>query len=177
MIKLILIKLLSLLVVAGVCSSCGITGGSDAAQETRKIGVYDSRSIAAAYADSPMHQAEIAKELKRYEGTEEFDDEAHGSMQAALDRSYTKEPVDDLLKKIGNKLPGIKKKADVSILVSKWDAQGLKKYQGLKQVDVTMALVDAFDPTPSQRRQAVGVQNWAPPEKGAIASKCLLVQE
>ena len=150
MIKLILMKLLPVLVVAGACSSCGITGGASGGGDnnpaSRKVGIYDSRSIAAAYADSPMHQVDMAKELKRYEGTEGFDDEAHGTMQAALDRSYTKEPVGDLLKKIESKLPGIKKKAGVSILVSKWDAQGLKKYGALEQVDVTMALVDAFDP-------------------------------
>lgn len=131
-------------------------------QAPQKIGVYDSRSIAAAYADSPLHRVEMAEELKKYEGTEGYDDEAHGSMQAALDRSYTKEPVGDLLKKIEGKLPQIKKTAGVSALISKWDAEGLKKYKGVEQVDVTMPLVDAFNPTPSQRKHAVGVQNWAP---------------
>ena len=112
----------------------------------------------------------MAEALKKFEGADDpdsmmdLDDEAHGEMQAALDRSYTKEPVDDLLKKIEGKLPKIMEEAGLSALVSKWDAQGLQKNEGVERVDVTMALVDAFDPTPSQREHAVGIQQWKPPE-------------
>lgn len=162
--RLILLKLLSVLAVVMMCSSCGAPGRGGAGVAPRTVGVYDSRSIAAAYVESPLHEVELDKLRKKFEGSEELDDELHGEVQAASDRSYTKDPVDDLLKKIEGKLPKIKKEAGVSVLVSKWDVAGLKKHEGAEPIDVTMALVDAFDPTPSQREHAVGIQDWAPPE-------------
>lgn len=80
--------------------------------------------------------------------------------QEAHDRAFGTAPLDDLLELIAAKLPGIQETA----MVSKWDSEGLKKYEGMEQVDVTMALVDAFEPTERQRGYAVEIQAKKPVE-------------
>jgi hypothetical protein len=48
------------------------------------------------------------------------------------------------------------------MLVSKWDEETLAQYPSAELVDVTMRLVDAFQPTERQRQHAIGIQTQEP---------------
>lgn len=56
----------------------------------------------------------------------------------------------------------MKESTDLKAIVSKWDEEGLKKYEGAERVDVTMGLVDLLKPTDGQRKRAVEIQDHAP---------------
>ena len=47
-------------------------------------------------------------------------------------------------------------------IVSKWDKESLAKYKSAEQVDITMALVDAFHPTEGQLKTAIDIQKKTP---------------
>jgi len=59
-------------------------------------------------------------------------------------------------------LPEIKKQANAGLFVSKWDAKTLEKHKSAKHVDVTMRLVEAFNPTEKQKTSAIGIQGHDP---------------
>jgi hypothetical protein len=48
------------------------------------------------------------------------------------------------------------------MLVSKWDQETLAKYPSAELVDVTMMLVDAFQPNERQRQSAIEIQKHEP---------------
>ncbi len=138
---------------------------------TERIGVYDSRAIAVAYAGSPVFQKEMqsvmtehkkAKQAGDQEKAAKIDAEMRARQKKAHLQGFSTAPVDDLLATIKNALPEIQKTAGVSALVSRWDEAGLKKYSGAEQVDVTMKLVDAFQPNERQRKYALEIQKQKP---------------
>ena len=59
-------------------------------------------------------------------------------------------------------MPEIAKAAGVYPIVSKWDKAALAKYPSAELVDVTMAMVNAFNPTERQRQSAVAIQKHDP---------------
>ena len=77
-------------------------------------------------------------------------------------QGFSTAPVDNILEQIKDRLPDIAEKSGVTVLVSKWDKEALAKHPSAEQVDVTMALVDAFSPGPRQRRSASEIQQHAP---------------
>lgn len=136
-----------------------------------RIGTYDSRAIAVAYAGSPLHEASLqpmqtayreakargdAAEMKRLE------QEGQALQAKAHLQAFSAAPVDEILAQIATVLTTIQTDADVSALVSKWDAAALAAYPDCEQVDVTMALVDALQPTERQRKFALDIQKKAP---------------
>ncbi len=48
------------------------------------------------------------------------------------------------------------------MLVSKWDKETLAKHPSAELIDVTMHLVDAFNPNERQRKSAVEIQKHQP---------------
>lgn len=77
-------------------------------------------------------------------------------------QGFSTAPVDNILDHIKDRLSAIKEKAGVTALVSKWDKAGLAKYKDAELVDVTMALVDAFNPSDRQRKSASEIQKNDP---------------
>ena len=77
-------------------------------------------------------------------------------------QGFSTAPVDDILKHIKDKMPEIAKSAGVGPIVSKWDKETLAKYKSAEQVDITMALVDAFHPTEGQLKAAIDIQKKTP---------------
>ena len=90
--------------------------------------------------------------------------EAEGATRQKLmhKQGFSTAPVDNILEQIKDRLPAIKEKAGVNALVSKWDKAGLAKYKDAELVDVTMALVDAFNPSDRQHKSAIGIQKYDP---------------
>jgi hypothetical protein len=136
-----------------------------------RIGVYDSRSIAVAWAGTKSHndlmkafqtewqQAKAAGDQKR---VEEMEAEAEAQQRLLHLQAFSTAPVDDILAHIEDSLAEIKKEAGVTLLVSKWDTETLAQYPSAEQVDVTTMLVDALHPNERQRQIAITIQEREP---------------
>lgn len=136
-----------------------------------RIGIYDSRAIAVAYAGSAgqvKKMKELSARMKKAKETGDTNEvsrlDAEGrAWQAALERQgFGTAPVDDLLAEIAGELPAIRKAADVSRLISKWDKAELNRHPHAERIDVTSQLVDAFQPNAIQRQRALEIQKTKP---------------
>ena len=162
--------LAALAAVAGLTSSSLAQGQVSTGQE--RIGVYDSRAIAIAFAGSPMFGKELRQLKADHEKAKEAGDletaaklEAQGkARQVALEKQgFGAASVDDILVRITNVLPEIQRTAGVTAIISKWDATKLKKHPGAETVDVTLKLVDAFQPERLGRtKDAIAIQQSKP---------------
>jgi len=137
----------------------------------QRIGVYDSRAVAVAYAGSTFQETRIKDLQARFERARRAGDaqetarlEAEGrAWQAALERQgFGTAPVDDILAHIASELPRIQQAFGVTNLVSKWNKAELDKHPKAERVDITMSLVDAFCPNETQRRRAIEIQKKQP---------------
>jgi hypothetical protein len=147
----------------------GACGKAESAVD--RIGVYDSRSIAVAWAGTESHsnllkslqaeynQAKAAGDQKR---VEEVEAEAEAQQRLLHLQAFSTAPVDDILAHIEDSLDEIKKEAGVTLLVSKWDTETLARYPSAEQIDVTMMLVDALQPNERQRQIAIDIQEHEP---------------
>ena len=136
-----------------------------------RIGVYDSRAIAIAYAGSPFQQQKMNTLKAAHQRAKDAGDSAETSrlaaeakaQQAVLHKQgFGTAPVDDLLAHIAADLPKIQTEAGVAQLVSKWNTAELEKHAKSERVDVTMKLVDAFQPNEKQRKYAIEIQSRDP---------------
>lgn len=170
-------KTLKTLVLMG-CATL-MVAGSTQAQEGRgapqpakvRVGTYDSRSVAVAYAGSDVHRKVLAARRAEYEKAKAMGDqtrvaelEAEGKAGQKLmhKQGFSTTPVDDILERVKDRLPVIQEKAGVVALVSKWDKTGLARYEDAELLDVTMALVDALRPNDRQRTCAIEIQKHEP---------------
>jgi hypothetical protein len=136
-----------------------------------RIGVYDSRAIAIAWAGSPSFtawmgalradhaKAKAAGDAKR---VKQLEAEGAARQQRLHLQGFSTAPVDEILAHIKDALPGIQQQAGVSALVSKWDKEGQAKYPAAEQHDVTLALLDALHPSDRQRQAAIEAQKHKP---------------
>ena len=141
-----------------------------------RVGVYDSRSVAIAYAGSPF-MARVMTDLKdRHRRAKESGDgaaaarlEAEGkALQRKLhSQGFGTAPVDDLLAYIADRLPALMAEVGVGAIVSVWDEAGLARHTGAGRVDVTDALVEAFAPDERARRSAREIRNKPPARRAA----------
>jgi len=136
-----------------------------------RIGVYDSRAVAVAYAGSTWQvkkMKELTAQLKKAREAGDTNQvsrlEAEGqAWQSDLKRQgFGTAPVEDLLAEIADDLPTILEAAGVTSIISKWNKTELDKHPHAVQVDVTMRLVDAFQPNETQRRRAIEIQKMKP---------------
>ena len=141
------------------------------AKARERIGVYDSRAIAIAYAGSTclkQEQQELTAKHKRAKATGDEKEasrlEAKGAAkQARLYRQgFSTEPVDDLLTYVAKVQPQIRDAAGLTTIVSKWSKPELNKHPKVERVDVTMQLVDAFAPDERARKNAIEIQKKDP---------------
>lgn len=140
------------------------------APETR-IGTYDSRAVAVAFAGSELF-ANWLNDLKTEYAQAKADGdtaraarlEAEGAeRQKRIHRqAFSTASVDDILKEIRDELPAIRAEAGVAALVSKWDTDTLRAWTNARHVDVTTALIDALAPTDRQRKYAIEIQKKDP---------------
>jgi len=145
--------------------------GEPAPIARERVGIYDSRSIAVAFAGSAAQEQELRELKAAHQKARTADDrkemarlEAEGKamQQKAHQQAFSTAPVDDLLAHITNALPDIQKAARVTALISKWDQAELKKHPGAETVDVTVPLIDAFHPNERQRKHALDIQKQKP---------------
>jgi hypothetical protein len=135
------------------------------------IGVYDSRSIAMAYAGTDMFTEKLQELRSKRDAAEAAGDkelaakldEEGAAMQHEMHlQGFSTAPVDEIIELIEDKLPAIMEKHAVSAIVCKWDETALADYPDANRINVTMDLVDALNPNERQRQFAEEVQAKRP---------------
>jgi len=118
-----------------------------------RIGVFDSRAVAIAYARTPatatrfeklredFMKAKAANDTTRMKQLEK---EGQWSQVRLHQRGFSTVGVGSMLETVADKLPDVARDAGVSLLVSKWELPYLGK--GIETVDVTLQLVKLFNP-------------------------------
>lgn len=147
-----MISSLMFLVLAAVgCVSCDLK--SD--EPKVRVGVYDSRAVAIAFAHSDWNEKRLELKMAEMEKAKAIGDtkknkeleEWGKAQQARLHRQgFGAAAVDDILEHIKDNLPQIAKDANVIALVSKWDKKMLKGYKSAELIDVTDLIAAQFNP-------------------------------
>jgi hypothetical protein len=141
------------LVAATLTVCAGPAAAEKAAKSAMKIGVYDSRGIAIAYARSPEFGEGVARLRADYEQAKAKGDSAQvkklgqeGSwMQVRLhQRGFSTAGAGDLLAKVAGGLPGIARESGVVLIVSKWEMPW--QDASVEIVDVTLPIARLFKP-------------------------------
>ncbi len=132
------------------------TSGKDAEQTEKslvRIGIFDSRAIAVAYAHSEYNENVMQDLMKKKKKAEKKGDaervaeiEKQGErLQDKMHRqTFGKSNVDDLLEPIMKRLDEVAKKANLDIIADDTIFTG----PGVETVDVTKEIVALFDPSP-----------------------------
>lgn len=117
------------------------------------VGTFDSRALAMAYYRSAefmqyMQELRAEHEKAKAAGDEKRikELEAKGPAQQELmhKQGFSTWPVDNILKKIKEKIPDIAKQANVDVIVSKWNI--VYQRSGIEFIDVTDLMVKPFNP-------------------------------
>jgi len=128
-------------------------------EQKLRVGTFDSRLVAIAYARSEMFQRRVAKLHADHKEAKAAGNEkrvkqletAGPALQELIEKqSYSTWPVDDILQTIKGKMPEIAKQANVDVVVSKWNVVFQRK--GVDLVDVTDLMVKPFNPTEETRK-------------------------
>ena len=134
-----------------------------------RVGVFDSRAVAVAYARSDwnakrlkakmpeMEKAKAAGDTKKIEELDKWGK----AQQAKLHRQgFGTAPVHDLLIHAKDEIPQIAKKASVDIIISKWDV--VYQNPSVELVDITSEIVKPFKPSQKTLTTIKDLLNQAP---------------
>jgi hypothetical protein len=118
-----------------------------------RVGTFDSRAVALAYYRSDANMNYV-KELKaehkaalaagNEERAEELSAEGENAQHLAHKQGFGTWPVNDILARIEEEIPGIAAEAGVDVIVSKWDIVHVGPE--VEFVDVTLLMVQPFNP-------------------------------
>ncbi len=159
-------------IVSSTVALCLLSGAAVPAQSQAnrlRIGVYDSRAVAVAYANSTEFrdllkavQADYqkAKEAKDEKRMKEIEGRMKLQQRRAHEQGFSTGSVAGIMAKIKDTLPGVAKKAGVEAIASKWELN----YQspGVEAVDVTDELVALFHVSDKGREWAKEVRAKPP---------------
>ena len=121
--------------------------GEDSKSKER-IGIYDSRAIAVAFAGSPMHEKQLrqllaehkrAKEVGDLETVAKLEAEGKARQQKAHQQAFSTAPVDEILVHITNALPDIQRTAE---LVQEIASASREQNQGANQINQAIQQMD-----------------------------------
>lgn len=149
--KRISLELMFIVLFLWICAGCADKTG----RSRVRIGIYDSRAVAAAFAHSEyneerlnakMAEMEEAKAAGDTKKIEELDKWGNAQQHKLHRQGFSTAPVDDILEYIKDTLPQIAEDANVTALVSKWDKKALKPYKSAEQIDITARIIAEFDP-------------------------------
>lgn len=161
---------LVLMVLGAGCVMSGfsvLNGGQK--KQFLRVGVYDSRGIAIAYAHSHFNDAWYHKMKARLDAAEAAGDEqtvkelkeAGESKQAKQHlQGFGTAPVHDYLERVKDELPQVAQAAGVDVIVSKWELDYLAA--DAETVDVTMELAKLFEPSERAWKSIQSLGQWKP---------------
>ena len=151
-----------------VCLMTGALASAQTATNKLRIGVYDSRAVAAAYANSTEFQEmlktahadyEKAKAAKDEKRMKEIDSRMQLQQRWLHEQVFSTGSVAGIVAKVKAALPGVAKKAGVQAIVSKWEL--IYQEPGVEVVDVTEDLAVLF-PTTDNSQKWRGILKHAP---------------
>jgi hypothetical protein len=128
-----------------------------------RIGTYDPRAIAIAWAHSDQFRALLSEKRSAMKAAQaSHDEQAQQDLRnwGRLSRirlhlqAFSGAPVDDILDHVRNQLPLVAADEGVQIIVSNPDFAG----PDIEQVDVRDRLVELFHPTPGSLRAVDGIR-------------------
>lgn len=168
------IQFLVLFVVVCVLSGCRSEAVHESKSEVKgvhRIGIYDSRALAVAYCNTPMHKRKIQQLVEAVEEAKAKNDpvsirEKEAALRAEQDRlhrqGFSTAPVDDILALLQERIPAILQKNRIEQVISKWDRKSLEPFAQADTVDVTDELVQELHPNEKQWQAAMEIQKHDP---------------
>jgi hypothetical protein len=159
-------------IVSSTVALCLLTGATARAQSQTnrlRIGVYDSRAVAVAYANSTEFRESLkavqadyqkAKAVKDEKRMKEIEARMKLGQRRMHEEGFSTGSVAGIMAKIKEALPGVAKKAGVQAVVSKWELN----YQSpeAEAVEVTDELVALFHTSDQGREWAKGIRAKPP---------------
>ncbi len=169
--KLSVIFCLTALLVAAIvgASAWAEPPSGDVSKKTLRVGTFDSRAVAIAFAPSAIHAKYLGDLRQRHEKAKADGDEAtvkkiEAEAQAQQDlmhkQGFGTYSVDNILKHIEDQLPEIAQKASVDAIVSKWDL--VYQAPSAEFVDVTDLIVVPFEPNERTKKYIRQLKDHAP---------------
>ena len=165
-----------LLVLFPVCAMCQDAEVASS-EPVPTVGVYDSRSVAVAFAGSPVFRQWMKPLMTDYEAARESGDKA---WLAELEKEgqarqhqihlqgFGTDPVDNILAMIDEKVKTMMAENGLTRLVSVWNTDALAGIPEDLRVDVTEQLVDLLEPVPLQRERALDIRKRKPVSKDQL---------
>jgi hypothetical protein len=146
-------------VIITILLALTLGSGVGLAEEPERIGVYDSRAIAIAWAGTEPFITEIKDLRARHQAAEEAGDaelagklaaEGQARQEQMHYQGFSTAPVDEILARFEEPVAVAMEAAGVTVILSRWDEEGLARHLGAERVDVTMELVLAMKPNERQ---------------------------
>ncbi len=139
---------------------------------TLRLGVFDSRAVALAYAATteepglgphlqPMREEyKKAKEAGDAEKVKHLETQGRQEQDQLHQQGFSTGSVANILEKIKDQLPGIARQANVDLIVSKWDIA----YQtpGTQTLDITLAIIKPIHPSEKTLRDIQELEKHQP---------------
>ena len=155
--------MLLLAALAGSLATGAATLADEPTEKTEeaklRVGTFDSRAVAAAFLRSEMFNRQLQQRMQEHQkakaaGDEEkvkkLEAEGKSGQQQAHRQGFGTAPVDDILQHIRDKLPGIAKRANVDVIVSKWAIT--YSAPDAHFVDITEPIIEPFQPNEQTKR-------------------------
>ncbi len=160
---------LGLAATVAAAMTCGGPAATAAEKGKLRVGTFDSRAVAAAYAASDVHEAYIKRLTQERDKAKAAGDkakvadiqaEASAHQDQLHQQGFGTASVADILEHVKDKLPAIAKEAGVDAIVSKWDI--VYQAPGAELVDITPLMVKPFKPNERTLRIIEDLRKQAP---------------
>jgi hypothetical protein len=170
----------SVFVGISILAVCAIFLALQPAPKKFRVGTFDSRAIAIAYASSDLNaqyltslraKYEKAKAEKNEKVIKECEAEGKAQQQVLHQQGFSIASVADILDNFKAEMPKILKEADVAVIVSKWEV--ISKGPDVETVDITSSLVKLFNPSEKARKWIEGL----PPQPMSLKELLILLPE
>jgi hypothetical protein len=129
------------------------------ADKPKRVGVYDSRAIAIAWAGTEPFITELEDLRSRHQEAikagdtglvEELSAEGMARQEQMHYQGFSTAPVDNILARFSEQIAVAMETAGVEAIISKWDEESMARYPEAEMVDITMDLVLAMKPNERQ---------------------------
>ncbi|HEY3130366.1 MAG TPA: hypothetical protein VGL91_12980 [Acidobacteriota bacterium] len=147
------INLITALLTVGAIAIWSSSVNGQSVRGPLRIGTYDSRAIAVAYARSGEYQnyvrglkaeLEKAKAAKDERRVKELETWGPVTQARLHEQGFSTGSVKNIMDRIKDSVPGIAREASVSMILSKWEV--VYGDPSVEYVDVTLPLVKLFNP-------------------------------
>lgn len=152
-----------------LCLLAGATASAQAPATKPRLGIYDSRAVAVAYANSTEFRDAMKTSQADYQKAKTAKDEKKvKEIEAGMklrqrrmhEQGFSTGSVAGIMTQVKDKLPGVAKQAGVQAIVSKWELN----YQSadVELVDVTDELVALFHVSDKGKEWVKGIGSQPP---------------